>query len=204
MTVRSFAKRPLVCAGVLSLFSFSLILIPLVPPAVRAQSSDLPGKIRGYKLHRAAIHIFTSTAASMADADAGVKFGEPKLIDASLSGITIEMPIETRPMTSAGTIDFLTFEDFRVNGIPVEIEEFKGPIVFKKGVTFSLPKPAKIFISSGSVLETAWSEFKNSQDRWLVTGRVLVFGEFRRMGHSFKRVIPVDVSISIKNLLARK
>src|SRR6266700_2585052 len=110
------------------------------------------------------------------------KFAAPKLVDTSLSGLSFEVTIESSPLTAEGTIDFLTFDDFRVNSIPVKIEEFDGPVSFQKGEPFVLPRPIEIFVSSGSVLEAAWNEFKNTQDKWLVTGRVFAFGRFHKMG----------------------
>ncbi|MGH9820230.1 MAG: hypothetical protein ACRD43_08675, partial [Pyrinomonadaceae bacterium] len=101
-------------------------------------------------------------------------------------------------LPASGTIDFLTFRDFCVNGISVDIEEYKGPIFFKKGDPLELPHPIKVFVGSGGVLEAAWSEFKESRKDWTVTGRIFAFGKFKRMGMTFKRVIPVDFNVTVR------
>ena len=164
-------------------------------------AQDLPNEIRGYKVHRANIAVRTSASTTNNDkaADPHIHPGEPKLIDVSLTGVTFEVSIEPGTAPASGTIDFLTFQDFRVNGIPVEIKEYRGPITFKKGEPFSMTRPATVFVSNAGVLEAAWSEFKKSQKSWTVTGRVLVFGKFKKMGMEFKRVVPIEVNVSIKN-----
>jgi hypothetical protein len=177
---------------------FSVAGLSLAALAVNSQT--LPTEIRGYKVHRAKIEVRSATSpSSAATTDARVKLGKPHLVEASLTGFTFEVPVQTGPVPTAGTVNFLTFCDFRVNGIPVEIEEYEGPIQLKKGDPFTLPKPARIFVSSGGVLEAAWSEFKNSKKDWVVTGQVFVFGKFKKMGLGFKRVVPIDVDASIKN-----
>ena len=168
---------------------------------VQTCAQDLPNQIRGYKVHRANIAVRTSAAKTNNDKalDPHIRLGEPKLIDVSLTGMTFEVSIEPGAVPAGGTIDFLTFNDFRVNGISVEIEEYRGPIAFKKGEPFPMPRPATVFVSNASVLEAAWSQFKNSQKSWTVTGRVLAFGKFKKMGMEFKRVVPIEVNVSIKN-----
>lgn len=184
--------------------NFAFIVLLLLAPFIGAQEAIQPKEIDGYKLHRAKIHLSpASTTSSARDTQARIKFGEPKLIDASLSGVSFEVTVEASPLPVTGTIDFFTFENFHVNGIPVEIEKFDGPVPFKKGVPFVLPRPVKLFMSSGGVLEVAWNQLKNKQDKWLVTGRMLAFGSFHKMGLTFKRVVPIDVSVLIKNPLPR-
>ena len=185
------------------LLSFLLVLLSLLLP-IQAQQPALPKEIRGYKVHRAKVQILAApTAAKTDDVDARIKFGEPRLLDASLSGISFDVSVEASALTSTGTIDLLTFRDFHVNGVPVEIEEYSGPVLFKKGDSFHLPRPVKLFVSSGGILQAAWNEFRNAQNEWLVTGQVFVFGRFHKMGLTFKRVVPVEIQIKIKNPLPR-
>src|SRR5262245_10928855 len=99
----------------------ALLLLFLAFLSTAAQ--ELPGKIRGYKVHRAEISLHDSPELSNNGKSPVSRFrlGEPKLVDVSLTGITIEVTIEPAQVDAAGTIDFLTFKDFRVNGIPVDI-----------------------------------------------------------------------------------
>lgn len=183
-----------------------LFLIALILPLtyVVGSGQTLPGEIRGYKVHRARIKVEGSVlAAGSKVSDAVIKVGEPRLVGASLTGITFDVPIEASPTAIvSGSIDFLAFNDFRVNDIPVEIQEYAGPIVFAKGDLILLSRPVRIFVGSGGILEAAWNEFRASKKDWIITGRVLAFGRFRKMGMKFKRVVPIDIAVSIKNPLA--
>jgi hypothetical protein len=187
--------------GRFSLVYFLFIPLALLLPSIRAQEAELPKEIRGYKLHRTNMEVRSPASDSTVskEIETHIKLGKPHLVDVSLTGFTFEVAIETSPVSAAGTVNFLTFNDFRVNGIPIKIEEYEGPIRLKKGEPFSIPKPARIFVSSGGVLEEAWSEFRTSKKDWVVTGQVFVFGKFKKMGLSFKRVVPIDVHASIKN-----
>ena len=46
---------------------------------------------------------------------------------------------------------------------------------------------------------TAYEESTAPKDKWQVTGTVFVFGRFKKMGLTFKRVIPVPVTLTIDN-----
>ena len=96
------------------------------------------------------------------------------------------------------------FKDFKVNGLAVEIEEYANPFEFKKNEPVRLPKPIKIFLSAKQAVKGALSELRNSQEEWMVTGTVLVFGRFKKWGFSAKRVVPVEVSVKIKNPLKQE
>jgi hypothetical protein len=85
----------------------------------------------------------------------------------------------------------------------VEVAEYKDSFEFKKERLVELPAPAKIYLRADRLLRGAWKEMKESKDEWTITGRVFVFGKFRKMGFSFKRVVPVDISVKIKNPLIR-
>lgn len=169
-------------------------------------SQKLPDKIRDYKVYDAKISVKTNQNAQTeidkkGESAATVKIGEPELTEVSLTGITFEISGEISNLGQSGTVDFLAFHDFRVNGLTVEIEEYKESFAFEKNQSVKLPKPVRIFLSAAQTLRGAMREIKNSQDEWLVTGRVFVFGKFKKFGFSFKRVVPVEVSVKIKNPL---
>ncbi len=166
-------------------------------------AQDLPDKIHGYKVYKADISVKTVAEKSdkTAKSEAFVKIGEPELIDISLTGITFELSAEISSLEQSGKIDFLTFNDFRVNGLKVEVEDYKNPFEFKKNQSVFLPKPTRIFLGTTQTLRGALKELKDSKDEWQVTGRVFVFGKFKKYGFSFKRVIPIEINIKIKNPL---
>jgi len=185
-------------------FSRYCALILLLAFPVFAQ--NLPDKIRGYKVYNAQISVKTESGktGTKDKSEAFVKIGEPELSDFSLTGVTFELTAEISALEQSGAVDFLTFHDFRVNGLNVEIEEYKESFTFEKNKPIQLPKPVEIFLSTTQTLRGALKELKDSKDEWQVTGRIFVFGKFKKFGFSFKRVIPVEINIKIKNPLQQK
>ena len=187
------AKGRLATAGL----TFALLLAFATSTAL---SQDLPSKIRGYKVHNDKIVVTTVGTGDNA-ADASVKIGDPKLVEAGLAGVTFELPAEVRSAKQSGKVDFLTFHDVRVNGIAVDVEEYRHPFAFRKGDSAALPKPARIFLPIAGMLQAAWGEMRDAKTEWTVSGRVFVFGRFRRFGMYHKRVVTVDFQIKIQNPL---
>ncbi len=190
----------------LQISAFLQICISILLLSFLADAQNLPDKIRGYKVYDAKISVKTENdkIEPKGVSEAFVKIGEPEIADVSLTGITLELSAEISGLEQSGHIDFLTFHDFRVNGLPVEIEEYKEPFTFKKNKPIQLPKPVKIFLSTTQTLRGALKELKNEKEEWQVTGRIFVFGKFKKFGFSFKRVVPVEINLKIKNPLKLK
>jgi len=166
-----------------------------------ARAQDLPKEIRGYKVQRAKVIVKTRADETVAkdNSEVFIRIGEPKLIDVSLTRITFEISGEIISSSQSGTVDFLQFYDFRVNGLTVNVEEYEESFEFRKNRTAVLPKPIKISISAGQALRGALEEMKESKAEWTVTGRVFVFGQFKKSFLKFKRVVPVEINLKIKN-----
>ncbi|HEX8638119.1 MAG TPA: hypothetical protein VF692_08660 [Pyrinomonadaceae bacterium] len=179
-------------------FCLSILLLPFL-----AHAQDLPDKIRGYKVYDAIIVVGTANEEfdRKLKSEAQVKIGEPELTEVSFTGVTFELSAEIFGLQQSGTIDFLTFRDFRVNDLAVEIEDYTHSFELKKNQIVKLPKPARISLGATQALRGALRESRESKAEWQVTGRVFVFGKFKKFGFSFKRVVPVEVNIKIKNPL---
>ena len=173
------------------------ILITLGTTSVLPQ--QLPYEIRGYKVHQEKTVV--STNVGEAPFDASVKIGDPELVDAGLNGVAFEIQAEVLTPKQSGKVDFFTFHEVKVNGIAVEVEEYRHPFSFKKGESVFLPKPARISLPVTGIVQAAWQELRGSKGDWIVTGRVFVFGRFRKFGMYHKRVVPVDFVVKIKNPL---
>lgn len=171
----------------------SILFFVLLVSGLDAQ--QLPDKIRGYKVYRETISVNANSQA----AEASVKVGAPELVDLSLNGLTFELPAEFVAANQSGKIRMVTFHDLRVNGIEVEAEEYSHPFEFRKSEHLKLPKPVRILVPSSGVLKAAWQEMTGSKTEWKVTGRVFVFGKFRKFGFYHKRVVPIDLDLVIKN-----
>lgn len=171
----------------------------LVMAAYSISAQELPKKIRGYKVHDEVISIMGN---NRSDPDRPfVVVGKPTVSDISHTGITLAVAGELESAGFDGRVSMMTFRDFRVNGVAVEVSEFDKPFaVSKKGKTV-LPGPATVFLPTTKILNAAWKEMTNSKEDWDVTGRVFVFGKFKKFGFTFKRVVPVDVRLTIKNPL---
>ncbi len=118
-----------------------------------------------------------------------------------LSGVIVEVGADILSENKSGDVEFMTFHNFRVNGVAIDVEAYKQPFSFKKTESVSLPKPARITIKPSSLAKGAAKELTDPQKDWIVTGTVYVFGKFKKFGFSFKRVVPVKIDIKIKNLL---
>lgn len=172
----------------------------------------MPNEIRGYKVYNAKISVKnqsdrnskSSKGVTKDSSEAFVKVGEPEVVDVSLTGVTLELSVEIDALEQSGTVDFLTFKDFRVNGLAVNVEEYRESFVFKKNQIITLPKPIKLFIGTGQTLRGAVNEMRDSKEEWAVTGTVFVFGRFKKSFLKFKRVVPVEVNIKIKNPITSK
>ncbi len=189
-------------------FLSAFVGILFVSSAIFAQ--DFPKEIRGYKVYRAKITVKNQSEptdngqpAKKDETEAFVKVGEPELTDLSLTGITFELSAEITSPEQSGKVDFLTFQDFRVNGLAVEVEEYQKSFEFKKNEKTVLPSPVKIFVGAGQTLRGALAEWCNSRKEWKVTGRIFVFGRFKKAGFKFKRVVPVEINLQIKNPLPK-
>lgn len=183
---------------------FCLILFAVAFAAAGSNivpAQELPDEIRGYKVHDAKITVVNR--AEQTDrkdkSEAYVRLDDPVLVDKSLSGITFEISGEIEPIEQSGKIDFLAFNDFVVNGIPVTIDDYNEPFEFKKNKAIRLPRPVKVDVGVLQTLRGALNEIRDSKDEWEVTGTVFVFGRFKKWGFNFKRVVPVKVKVTVKN-----
>jgi hypothetical protein len=178
----------------LVLFTISLALL-----VGSSLGQDLPSKIRGYKLHKVKIHVTAGADEPTRDGEASIRLGEPRIAEAGLTGVVLETTAEVIGMPQTGEIDFLTFKDIVVNGIPVEAEDYLHPFSIKRGTTVRLPVPLRGSVNTLNVAKAGYTEFTSSRSQWRVTGTVFVFGRFKKFGMTFKRVIPIPIDLSIKN-----
>ncbi len=118
-----------------------------------------------------------------------------------LLSASIDVSADLVSTKQSGEIAFVSFHDVRVNGIAIEIEEYGGPLAFKKGVRSSLPRPVTAKLNFVGAAKGAFKELTDSRDQWRITGTAFVFGKFKKMGFSFKRVVPIKIDMLVKNQL---
>jgi len=181
-------------------------------PAAFARQTErsYPKEIRGYRVERAKVEIkkqdeknAQAADEAAADADALIQFGEASVARMTPLGITLEVPVTVAAVKQKGHVNFLTFEDMIVNDISVTVEEYNHPFDLPTDKPTRLPQPIRLFISTTSALMGALGEWNDSKPAWPVTGRVYVFGQFKKFLFKFKRVVPVELSLSLPNPLLK-
>lgn len=189
--------------GKKSVYGFLMMLFFFCSFVFTADAQNLPDKIRGYKVHKKDVNVKDMDKEDKAakDISVTVEFDEPEVGGVGVTGVTLELGGEITVFGQSGTVDFITFKDFVVNDVDVDIDEYSDSFDFKKSDTFVLKKPIEIFVSHPQTIGGIFGEVTDSKDKWRVTGRVFVFGRFNKMGFKFKRVIPVDIDMLINNPL---
>jgi hypothetical protein len=145
-----------------------------------------------------------ATSSAEANPDALIKLGKPQLARVTPLGITFEVPIVVAPVKQKGHIDFLLFEDMVVNGRSVEIDEYHREFDLPNKQPLTLREPLSFYIYLPGALLAAVDEWSNSKETWPVTGRIYVFGKFKKGWFSFKRCIPVELDVTMRNPLRER
>ena len=193
---------------------------------VLPQTRPYPKEIRGYKVERTVVEVKQpaakreqsrkSQAAKSAGqpeaestSDAGVdeliQLGKPELARITPLGITFEVPIVVSTVKQSGHVDFLVFEDMVVNGTSVAIDEYNHSFDLPNKHSLTLGDPLRIYIYlPTAVLAATLGDWNDSKDTWPVTGRVYVFGKFKKGPFSFKRVVPVELNVTMRNPLKER
>jgi hypothetical protein len=194
---------------------------------VSPQTPTYPKEIRGYKVERTVVEIkkpetkgqkagkdrqnrsdeadqSNSAANSEGDVDELIQLGKPQLARVTPLGITFEVPIVVSPVKQSGHVDFLVFEDMLVNGTSVNIDEYHRVFDLPNKQPLTLREPLRFYIYLPSAMLAALGDWSDSKETWPVTGRVYVFGKFKKGLLSFKRVVPVELNLSMRNPLRER
>lgn len=130
-----------------------------------------------------------------------ITFGTPSVARITPLGITFNVPVVVAPIKQSGKVDFLLFEDMTVNEHSIEIDEYhrKFDLPTKKPLT--LREPLRFFIYTPVAALAAVGEWSNSKETWPVTGRVYVCGKYKKLIFNFKRCVPVELNLVMRNPL---
>lgn len=203
-----------------------LLLLFITSTTALAQTRSYPKEIRGYKIERTAIEIKKPESkngktgksqpapnasdgngqteeqnVSDSDVDALIQFGKPQLARVTPLGITFKVPIVVAPVTQKGRVDFLMFEDMTINDTSVQIDEYHRAFDLPNRNPSTLRDPLSFYIYLPSAVLAAIGDWSNSKEMWPVTGRVYVFGKFKKGLFSFKRCVPVELNLTMRNPL---
>jgi hypothetical protein len=175
------------------------------PPAAHTY----PKEIRGYKVELANVELKKQKpkdkdSAAGASGEKLIQLGEPRVTGLTPLGISLEVPVTVAAVKQGGRVDFLTFEEMTVNGTKVTVNEYQHPFDLPTDGPVTLAKPVSIYISTPRALLGALGEWTQPKAVWPVTGRVYVFGRFKKFLFKFKRVVPVELNLSFQNPLQSK
>jgi len=201
--------KPHFCA--ISLFLFFTLAVSLCPAqdgtqqrrsgdgnsrsANSSSNAPTPREIRGYRVERADVRIRRATGTS---ANALVSLGTPRIASVTPLGVWLEVPVTIAAVEQSGQVEMLVFEDMRVGGTPVTVEEYVHPFRLPRNEPLVLPYPARIYLNVTGALLGATSALRETLP---VTGRVYVCGRFRRFFLTFRRAVPVELNLSVTNPL---
>jgi len=185
------------------------VLLINFAPNLFAQAHTYPKEIRGYKVERKVVEVkkpkkqSKDRTESNSDSEVGqlIQFGQPLLTRATPLGVTLEIPIVVAPIKQSGHVDFLVFEDMVVNGTSVEIDEYHRSFDLPNKQPLTLREPLSLYIYLPSAVFATIDEWSDSKVTWPVTGRVYVFGKFKKSLFSFKRCVPVELNLTLRNPL---
>ena len=205
-----------------------VVLVLVTVTTVSPQSHTYPKEIRGYKVERTVVEIkkpetrnpktgddksqtsndgadrSDRAASSEADVDQLIQLGKPQLARVTPLGITFDVPIVVSPVKQSGHVDFLVFEDMVVNGTSVNIDEYRRAFDLPNKQLLTLREPLRFYIYLPSAMLAALGDWSDTKETWPVTGRVYVFGKFKKGPFSFKRVVPVELNLSMRNPLEER
>jgi hypothetical protein len=202
-----------------------LILLVLLPTLVAlAQQNDdtnrpMPKEVRGYKIHRAQVEMKKPGESKQKKLDKKsekekferdeydetepllVRLGEAELVGVTPLGVTLDVPVIIAPVNHQGDVDLLVFEDMRVNGTSVTLDDYVHPFKLPNKEPLTLAPSVRIFVSTRQAVLRTIDDVFNSKEVWPVTGRIYVCGNFKKFMFTFKRAVPVELQTSIKNPL---
>jgi hypothetical protein len=204
----------------LALWCGTVAVLAGMPVFSSAQSRKYPDTIRGYKVERTVVEVKKpenkprggngegETAIDNSDVDQLITFGQPSIARATPLGVTFEVPVIVAPVRQSGKVDFLVFEDMEVNDHSVQIAEYNHSFDLPNKNALTLRDPLRIYIYLPSAVLAALGDWTDSRDTWPVTGRVYVFGKFKKkilgISNSFKRVVPVELNLKMRNPLRER
>jgi hypothetical protein len=179
---------------------------------VLSQTRAYPERIRGYKVERAVVEVKKPAAkqapnqndgSSQPDANADdlIRLGKPELAKITPLGITFATPLVVAPVTQSGHVDFLLFEDMVINGHSVSIDEYHRGFDLPSKQPLTLSDPLRIYIYLSSAVLAVLDDWTDSKETWPVIGRIYACGKYRKGILSFKRCIPVELNLTMRNPL---
>ena len=182
---------------------------------VMAQSPQYPKEIRGYKVELAVVELAVverqEPSSRKPERNVGttkdpafLDFGTPELAEVTPLGVRFKIPLLISPVKQKGRAEFLVFENMVINGTKVEIDDYLHEFELPNKELLTLLDPLEIYTYLPSAVLAAIDDWRNSKEEWELTGRVYVFGKFKKGIFSAKRCVPIELNLMISNPLRTK
>ena len=175
-----------------------------------SQQPTHPKELRGYRVERTAVEMKWEKKGKKDNGQTSdpnpntlIRFGEVRLARVTPLGISLEIPIVVAPVTQKGHVDFLVFEEMVVNGTPVQIDEYHRGFDLPNKRDLVLGEPLSFYVYLPNAMLAALGEWTDSKETWRITGRVYVFGKYKKFLFTFKRAIPVELDLTVRNPLRK-
>ncbi|MBS1769363.1 MAG: hypothetical protein JSS77_06850 [Acidobacteria bacterium] len=172
-------------------------LIFLLLAVFAAMGQEYPDRIDGYKVHKKPI-VINSVERKDSKKDVDFVLNTPTFAGASLTAVKFKFAAALSS-DRAAKIEKIRFYGLTVNGIAVKIDEFDRAFDLKADELVTLPEPFAGEVSSFGVAKGAWLELTTPKKEWVVKGKAYIFGRFKKFGMTFRRAIPVEFDLSVKN-----
>jgi hypothetical protein len=167
---------------------------------------EYPKEIRGYKLERRTVEPLRSKTEN-SDSESNddiITFGQARVVSVNPLGVTLEIPIVVAPVRQKGKVDFLSFYDMRINDTRVDIDDYNESFDLPTERPLTLHSPITVSVATPNAVVGALEEIASPKETWPVTGVVYVFGHFNKSLFKFKRVVPVELNLQMRNPLRTK
>jgi hypothetical protein len=179
----------------------SLQMLAIGSPVQRLNSTQearsTPHEVRGYKVENAELKL--NKAAKGAEAGELIRFDSVRVASLSPLGATLEVRATVAPVLQTGDVDLLVFDDVRVGGTPVTVNDYAHPFKIPENNPLTLPFPIVVYVSSPRAILGALGDLIDHQEMLPVTGRIYVCGHYKRLLMKFKRAVPVELKATMSN-----
>ena len=169
--------------------------------AVGCSAQVLPSKILGYKVQTAKAVVTTDRLDPAAEADILIRLGEMSVSHIGMLGATLNVSGEMLSKAASGKVDRLMFRDLRINGVAVDVDDVTDDFNFEKDKSYTLEKSLRAHLSPINAVKAGFSAITDGREKWAIAGTLFVFCRVKKFGFTFKRVIPIKLSLNVKNPL---
>lgn len=178
-----------------------LLCLLVMLMAVVCTAQELPSKVLGYKVHNAKVVVTTTQADPKTEADMVIRLTEVTVSHIGLLGAAVNVTAEISSRAASGTLDRLMFRAIKVNGVSVDVDDLTDKLKFEKGTTVKLEKTVPVKLSPVNTVKTGLGELTARRPEWSIEGVVFAFCRIKKFGFTFKRVVPIKLSLAIRNPL---